>query len=110
MTAALEGARKTMYRSGGYGKQKIEPITVIKETTAFVTVLETDERGRTYENKTKRRGAYHAIHDGWDDAHTYLLTAAECKVVDARRALQRAQDEIGNIKGMKRPAEATHAQ
>lgn len=50
-----------------------------------------------------RVSAWQALFPTWQEAHAHLLAEAELKLIAARRALELAQGEHGNIKGMKEP-------
>jgi hypothetical protein len=80
------------YRTGGWGKNLIERVAVEKETESSVWI-----NGRRNAKKTD----YHSYFDTWDDAKRHLLTVAEKKVVGIRLNLERANDELGNIKGLR---------
>jgi hypothetical protein len=55
------------------------------------------------ERKAAKVSDWHRWHDTWEAAHAYLLQRAEEKLKGARRALQLAQSEHGNVVGMKKP-------
>lgn len=89
-----------------YSGKKIEPVLVIRETAAFVYVpnpyATRDEKPERREAKSGEFGQYH---DTWDAAHAYLMDKAKGKVEAARRRLELANAELGNIKGLKPPKE-----
>jgi hypothetical protein len=82
---------------------RIEKVAVIRETKAFVYLP--GRKGGT-ERRDGKRTEWTQYHDTWADAHAYLVETAEAKVVDARRRLEKAKGELGNIKGMKPPKES----
>ncbi len=82
------------YRTGGYGKNLIEKIEVDRETEINVWI-----DGRRH----AKDSLWHKYWDSWEDAHTFLLEKATRSLEGARRSLERAQSEHGNIKGMKAP-------
>jgi hypothetical protein len=90
----------------GWGDNKIERVEVLRETEASVylarnsRVWSKDEKGERREAKNSEFAQYH---DTWEAAKSYLLAKAENELTKARRMLQRAQDKLGNIKGMKPP-------
>jgi hypothetical protein len=48
--------------------------------------------------------SYTRYFDTWEQAHLFLMDFAEARLATARNDLKRAQDRLGNVKGMKRPA------
>lgn len=49
---------------------------------------------------------WECFHDSWDAAHQHLMSAAETEVAAARLRLNARVGHLGNIKGLKRPADA----
>lgn len=82
------------YRTGYWGRSKIEAIEIEKETEKCVWV-----NG----SRMSKHSDYCIFHDSWDKAKEFLLARAEQKLHSARSLLQYAQDELGNIKGLKEP-------
>jgi hypothetical protein len=80
------------YRTGGWGKNLIESVEVEKETEASIWI-----EGKRNAKKTE----YHNYFDTWADAKRHLLTVAEKKVAGIRLNLERANGELGNIKGLR---------
>ena len=76
---------------------QIAPVTVEKFTKASVWI-----KG----HRVSRTG-WRAYFQTWDEAHAYLLSAAEQRVASARRALEIANSALGNIKGMTQPKAPT---
>lgn len=83
------------YEAGGYGKEKITPVEVERETANCVYI-----EGR----RCAKVGSYLSYFDSWQEAKDHLLSIKQSKVDSARRSLQYALDELGNIKGMKNKA------
>ena len=75
---------------------RIEPINVDRESDACVWI-----NGR----RKNKVSTDEIIFDSWDEAKAWLLQRAEKKLNSARRQLERAQGEYGNVKGMKPPQE-----
>jgi DNA polymerase II large subunit len=94
------------YRTGGWGKEKIERVELAKETAAFVTVLMKSYDGRITERREAKSSKHGGFFDTWEAAKQSLLEEAEATVASARRRLEVAQSELGNIKGMKPPKDA----
>lgn len=74
----------------------------------FRSGIEVIECDRENENsvwiKGRRRakiGEYETFHDTFDEAKEHLILRATRELESARSFLQRAQDKLGNIKGMK---------
>jgi len=89
---------------------KIEAVVVEKCTATSVWVVDKYGGGWSKGNSGKvsraaRESDYMQYHESWDDAKAYLLKRAESRVVAARRALETANADFGNIKGMKPPKE-----
>lgn len=89
------------YRTIG---QSIAEVEVLRETATSVFLR--DEgflANASGERREAKRSTYTNYHDSWLEAKQFLLNKAENELITARRALQRAQDVLGNIKGMKEP-------
>ena len=84
----------TKYKTARFRPARIEAVEVERETVQSVWI-----NGR----KNAKRSSWDAFHDSWDEAHAYLLALAESKLKGARRDLELAQSEHGNVKGMKPP-------
>jgi hypothetical protein len=82
---------------------KIESFEVIKETEKTVTFLACTRDGAFREERQLRTADWHQWHNSWEDAHTFLIKRAGDNVEGLRRQLERANGELGNIKGMKNP-------
>jgi hypothetical protein len=89
------------YKTGGYGKEKIEAIKAIKETAKQLVIEVTDGGGKARQVRTAKRSGYDNYFDTWEEAHAFLLDQSGRRLKAARRALESAQGEYGNIKGMK---------
>lgn len=92
------------YKTVSYGKNKIEPVEVARETESSVWIEHTicSTRGdRKEERRSAKSTSYESFHDTWEAAKQHLLDKAEAKLWGARRSLELAQAEFGNIKGMK---------
>ncbi|HBI70693.1 MAG TPA: hypothetical protein DDZ22_17315 [Massilia sp.] len=86
----------------GYSANKVERVQVIRETAACVYVKsEGWQKGGKSERREAKHGEFAQYHDTWLAAHAYLVEKAEAKVAAARKELERANGELGNIKGMK---------
>ncbi len=88
----------TMYRTENYGTT-IKPVQVVRETNQFVVIM--DNRGR--EQRTAKKSSFYVFHASWEIARDHLWKKAESRVENARRSLQSAHDDLGNIKGMRKP-------
>lgn len=89
---------------------KIAPVEVSKSTDKTVTVREYWRNSPSAdpvvrERKHLRQAGYEAYFPTWEEAHQHLLINAESKLLASRRALEVAQSEYGNVKGMKPPKE-----
>jgi hypothetical protein len=87
--------------SGG----EIKQVEVTKETAKFVTVVYEDlwrvGTDKTYERREAKVSDYYCYFDKWELAHEHLLKKAQDKCAGLRNQLERANGELGNIKGMK---------
>lgn len=83
---------KIMYRTGSWGLESIVKVEIEKETEKCVWV-----NGR----RSAKRSEFEQYHNTWKEAHAYLMVIAEGKLNSARLALERAQGNYGNIKGLK---------
>lgn len=92
------------YRATQWGS--IEAYEVVKETAASVTYLYRDIWSeRTSERREMKSCDGHFWADSWGGAKAWLVGNAERDVEAARRNLQRAQDKLGNAKGIKHKVE-----
>lgn len=92
------------WRTNTYG-ERIRRIECTRETAAFVWVLEKGfSIGRIEDGLVERKLAKaDSIYDTWDLAHAALLKSAEQLVLSARNRLAKAHDELGNVKGLRKP-------
>ena len=93
---------KTMYKAQDC---TIESIEVTSETKAFVTA-NVHWFGKVVEKRFAKESvgwSPHKVFDTWDEAKEFLIRGAEAGVNNARLQLQRAQDKLGCVKGLKPP-------
>lgn len=76
------------WRADGVG---IRPVEVERETGASVWI-----NGRRH----TRYGPVYQYHDTWAEAHAWLMSQAQDRVIQCRRQLELANARLGNIKGM----------
>lgn len=91
-----------------WNENKIERVECVRETDKQVVILEYpwgNNKKQPQERRHLKESGYEQFHDSWEEAHAYLMKQAEEKLLSARRSLQRAQDELGNVKGMRKPPE-----
>lgn len=74
------------------GWQMISPVEIEKETESSVWI-----------NGCRRAkiSTYENYFDSWDDAKQFLMDHAQKRVDSLRLQLERANGELGNIKGLK---------
>lgn len=82
--------------------EKIEPVEVVKETAHFVTLAPSGFYSR--ERREAKSSEWYSYFPTWKEAHAHLMERTERKVIEARRALELANAEHGNVRGMKEPA------
>jgi hypothetical protein len=93
-------AKAFMYRTELYSN-KITRLEVRRVTAKRVVSVQLNWRNEEHETTEARESTWHAWHDTWGQAHAYLLARAEEAVKQAKAGLQKAQDILGNVKGMK---------
>ena len=86
-----------------WGKGKILPVKVVKETDKTLWIESTGYRGAQVINQ-RRKTRVNDFHDTWEAAHLELLKRANENVARQERELNRAQSELGVIEKMKPPA------
>ncbi len=86
------------------GDAKIAEVDALRETGQFVIVF--DSWRKKERRVAKSSGSVYGDNyfDSWDEAHAFLLRAAEARLFGARRSLEAAQGHHGNVVGMKKPA------
>ena len=84
------------YRTGGWGKKLIVNVEIERETESSVLI-----KGR----RNAKRTEYYNYFDTWAAAKKFLLTVAEEKVARIRLNLERANDELRIIEGLKEDTE-----
>jgi hypothetical protein len=88
------------YKATDYGLPKIAIVEIEKETGSFVFIK---SGGRIRREAKQSRNERYC--DTFEEAKAALLEGAESDVSSARRRLEQANAKLGNIKGMKKPAE-----
>lgn len=80
-------------------------------TEAKITAVEIDRESESSVwvkgNRLQKVTQWHHFHDSWEAAQAYLISEAERKVEHMRRSLEVHKSYLGNIKGMKKPAQAS---
>ena len=101
------------WKTSGFDRTEIVPVECARETEKAVWVLEypwTLGGGRSTKPPIERRrmknSEYDNYHDTWEAAHAFLLACAERELDNARARLAQAQGTHGNVKGLRKPAEA----
>ena len=84
-----------------WGKDKILPVKVVKETDKTLWIESTGHRGAQVINQRRKTNDFH---DTWEAARLELLKRANENVARQERELNRAQSELGVIEKMKPPA------
>ena len=99
----------TKWKTGGYGKDLIVAVECVSETAKQLTLRFKSggfaSKGEFFERRVAKSSAYDCYFDSWQEAKDHLMAKAERELFAARAALQRKQDELGNIKGLKAPQE-----
>ena len=95
---------ETWYRTGGFGRDLIESVTVVKSTDKTVVVRQKDWHGHETDSRAAIKSGYKNYFRTWKEAHAYLLARAEAAVESARRRLELANGQLGNVRGLKKTA------
>jgi hypothetical protein len=99
----------TMWRVNSSGKIEQVECSKVTNKTVFI-VAEPNWKGEMYRLRTPQRESiasqYPSYHKTWADAHAHLLAKSQQGLAAARRNLEHAQGEHGQIKAMKPPADA----
>lgn len=82
-------------RYSSYG-ERIRPVELKSATEKTVTSLSGRREGRFT--------AWGSYHPTFEEAKAFLVSKAERDVESARSALKRAQDDLGNVKGLRPPS------
>lgn len=88
------------WKTSRYSGAKIERVKCTKETAQ--TVWYVDDYWKKERGVRKDSGG-DRFHDTWEQARDFLMDSAVKQVGYARRDLQRANDFLGNVKGLKKP-------
>lgn len=83
-----------------FGLWTIEEVEVLRETAKTV-VLISAASGK--ERREAKRSEYYNWHDSWEDAHNFQIAEAQRKVDLIRLQLDRANGDLGRIKGQRKP-------
>ena len=87
-----------------WGKDRIEPVKVVKESAKTLWIESVDYRGKPSTNQRRKTNDFH---DTWEAAHNELFKRANENVARQERELNRARSELGEIVKMKPPATTT---
>jgi hypothetical protein len=105
MTNTTEQQPTIRWEIKGWGKDRILPVKVIKETDKTLWIERTDWRGEP--STTNQRRKNNDFHDTWEDAHNELLRRAKENVEREKRKLNSARSELEQIEKMTKPAPET---
>ena len=84
-----------------WGKDRIEPVKVIKETDKTLWIDDTKYRDRPSTDQRRKTNDFHGT---WEAAHLELLKRANENVERQERELNRARSGLAEIVKMKPPA------
>ena len=85
------------YKTGGYGKNLIQEVEIVRETEKQVVIASRNGS----ERREAKRSDYQNYFDEWQAAKDFLLEKAEKRVEGIKVQLERAKCELGNIKGLR---------
>jgi hypothetical protein len=88
----------------------IESVEVERETEQSVWVCGVWHGKKVAPRRHSKRSDWDNYFDTWEEAKAFLLANAERKVAHARRELEIANSELGNVKGLKPPVDAQEAE
>jgi hypothetical protein len=97
---------KFKFRTGYWGDEIVK-VECINETAKMLTTREKGfgANGKVFDRKHPKISDRTCYFDTWAEAKALLMSRAESKVLAARRSLELANANLGNIKGMKPPKE-----
>ena len=98
-------APKFKFASGGRSNE-ITKVEFSSETAKMVVIISVGLSGSRYGRLKAKNSQDECYFDTWAEAKELLITRAERKLTAACRALELAQSELGNIKGIKLPKDA----
>lgn len=85
----------TWYEATNYGSPTIKAVRVSRVTDKTIVLADVHHSNA----RRMKEGTYF---ETWEAAHAHLLEVATAKLTAARRALQLAQAQHGNVKGLRR--------
>lgn len=97
----------TKYKTVRWHASKIHPVEITRETAKCVYKCVYKNEVQIGDRREAKECESHKYHDTWEDSKKHLLEESEQKLVLARRHLQNMQGELGNVKGLKKPVEAS---
>lgn len=96
------------WRASYSWRYEITPVEVVKELPETLLILERhgwNNDKPPVEARVKKSSSQTRYFPTWQEAHVHLLEVAENRLQHARRSLEKAQSEYGNVKGMRAPSE-----
>ncbi len=78
-------------------ERTIKPVLVEKFNSRFVWI----DTGKAKSEQRRRTSELRSYHTSWAEAKQRLLDQATARVLHARSDLARANDILGNVKGLK---------
>lgn len=93
------------------GEARIERVECTRATSSSVWFMKRrfrigSDQHEMMETKAAKHGDRVNYHETWEDAHAHLLEHAALAVQSKRRQLELANAHHGNVKGLRKPAEA----
>lgn len=82
------------YRTGGWRGPLIDRVECERETESSVWINGT---------RLAKQSRHARFWDSWEEARAHLMYLAELRVHSARKGLELANAELGNVKGLKKP-------
>lgn len=87
------------YKASNYGYPRITTVEADAETEKTITLLRPSGKA----GRVNKQGMHESYFDSWQEAKQWLVQQHEQVVAIARLRLQRANDDLGNVKGLKEP-------
>lgn len=90
----------TKYKITSYSRN-ITPVEILKESPKQVTLMTKYFGGRHHIESKETETTFYG--DTWEECKDWAMRKAERKVSELRRELEKANADLGNIKGWKPP-------
>ena len=90
-----------MFKTGGFSKNVIESVEVVKCTPKKVYFNVMDWNNKPSLRSELKVAEYHQWHDSWDAAHAYLIKEANGRLESAKRQVDICRSRLQTIQALK---------